>query len=695
MKLQSKMLMLILGSVLIIFGSGAWITAGITQRISERNADDIMRAETQQLSASVRAEVEAALDNARAMAQAVPGMQAAGAANREAFNEMLKHVLTENRTFTGTWTIWEPNAFDGKDAAYKKAPLHDDTGRYIPYFYFDENGAVTGEPNRNYDVPGDGDYYLVPMSKGTEMVLEPYLYEMNGVQTMFLSAVVPVKVKNSTLGVIGFDISLGHIQQTVSDFSLYESGKAILVSNEGVIVGYHDADLVGKPMSELFPEAITERLLQGKDVTESMVFHEGSHAYSVAPVRFGAVDAPWLAVAVVPEKEVMKDADRLMQLSILTIVAAMLLMAIVSITISRQIVKPIQAITLIGRHLEKGDFTKELPGSYLRRKDEIGEIAGSFELMRQSLSGVIGQVSRLSEQTANASVQLAEGAEQTGQASSQIAITIHEVAEGTSKQSEHAASILDKVASAAEGAEEGWRHSAEAVQLAAESNESAQAAERLARHTAAHLEDANRRVGETAESVKALGRSSEEIGMITTVIQEIASQTNLLALNAAIEAARAGENGRGFAVVAGEVRKLAEQSSNAAGHITKLIQDVQSSAGVIAEKIELNLGAVEGQLAYIRQIGTTLQDIVGRAGESERKSAEVQAVLANVSESSRSVLESVQEISAIIEQSAASSEEVAASAEQQSASVQEMTANAAELSSMAKELRDITGKFKL
>lgn len=139
------------------------------------------------------------------------------------------------------------------------------------------------------------------------------------------------------------------------------------------------------------------------------------------------------------------------------------------------------------------------------------------------------------------------------------------------------------------------------------SNEGAKEIER----TIKSMNEINEVVIALASEIKALGKHSEEIGKIDSIITGIADQTNLLALNAAIEAARAGEQGRGFAVVADEVRQLAEQSARAAGDITQLIQQTMNSVTASVERAEVGTVKVKEGLdvlaAGAEQIGATTE----------------------------------------------------------------------------------------
>ncbi|MCG6199632.1 methyl-accepting chemotaxis protein, partial [Anoxybacillus sp. LAT_38] len=102
----------------------------------------------------------------------------------------------------------------------------------------------------------------------------------------------------------------------------------------------------------------------------------------------------------------------------------------------------------------------------------------------------------------------------------------------------------------------------------------------------ASMEEIDRAVTATTQTVHRLEQRSRDISQIIAVITEIARQTNLLALNAGIEAARAGEHGKGFAVVAGEVRKLAEGTNAAAQQIVAMINEIQRSTAAIVEQMD-------------------------------------------------------------------------------------------------------------
>jgi methyl-accepting chemotaxis protein len=239
---------------------------------------------------------------------------------------------------------------------------------------------------------------------------------------------------------------------------------------------------------------------------------------------------------------------------------------------------------------------------------------------------------------------LAAGAEQTVSAASQVSASSQSLAEGSSEQAaslEETSSSLEEMSSMTQRNAE---NSSKVKELGAEA--------RMAGDTAVADMEA---MGAAMTAIKA---SSDDIAKIIKTIDEIAFQTNILALNAAVEAARAGEAGAGFAVVADEVRSLAQRCAQAAKETAAKIEDsVQKSAHGVQISVK---------------VGTSLQEIVGKARQVDELAAQVAAASKEQSQGIHQVNMAVSQMDKVTQSNAANAEESAAAAEELNAQAESM-----------------------
>lgn len=387
-------------------------------------------------------------------------------------------------------------------------------------------------------------------------------------------------------------------------------------------------------------------------------------------------------------------------LPIFLIGSAVLVVVIILLAnyIVKRSLRPLHVISEIATNMAQGNI-KALDGEddliSVRSKDEIGRLSQAFESMRQNIGHLIRQVQYTAQNVLDASTDLSQASSQAGETSVHVADAIDEIATGASRQTGETSRIFHMIQEAQKLIASGNRQAERNVQNASQAKEISLEGSQGVQVAVKNTEEVSQTVHHVASSVKQLGKRSEEIGKIITLITDISSQTNLLALNAAIEAARAGEHGRGFAVVADEVRKLAEASNRAAGQITNLIQSIQLETNETVAEIESSLQGVEKQTTFVRQSGDILQTIVDHVQQTDIDSRKMKDTLSSLSRNVEEVLKAIREISSIREQTVAGTEEVAASAQEQSGMIEEIASSASQLAALANNLHSEAAKFNV
>lgn len=228
-------------------------------------------------------------------------------------------------------------------------------------------------------------------------------------------------------------------------------------------------------------------------------------------------------------------------------------------------------------------------------EDFTGAIADSFNLTIDQLRGVVGtintavkQVTKSTEDTQQTSMALAEASRQQAQEITGASAAINEMAMSIEQVSTNAA---------------------ESSQVAEKSVEIAKKGGEVVRNTIKGMDTIREQIQETSKRIKRLGESSQEIGNIVSLINDIADQTNILALNAAIQASAAGEAGRGFAVVADEVQRLAERSGNATKQIEALVKTIQNDTNEAVISMEDTTSEVVRGARLAQDAGVSLEEI--------------------------------------------------------------------------------------
>jgi methyl-accepting chemotaxis protein len=355
-----------------------------------------------------------------------------------------------------------------------------------------------------------------------------------------------------------------------------------------------------------------------------------------------------------------------------------------------ELLSELRAIAAHADRIAAGDLSADL-----RPRSDGDELRRALSGMTVGLRDMVGDISAAADRVEAVSERVSGQSAESGRAVGEIARAIAEVADGAERQVRSVEAVRVLSGDVSDATQES---AANAQQAAEEAGRARRLAQDGAGAVGAATDAMSAVRGTSAEvtrTIRSLGDRSSAIGSMVDTIGAIAEQTNLLALNAAIEAARAGEQGRGFAVVADEVRKLAEESRQAAASIAAVVGEIRAETERAVQVVDAGAARTEDGVATVEAARASFSAIAAAVEITSARVADIAAAVGGIAGRSAQMTEDIAEVAAIAEQSSAAGQQVAASTQQTAGSTQEIAASASELAVSARALHALAARFKL
>lgn len=583
----------------------------------------------------------------------------------------------------GTPTV---QSLDGAAIKSMILAIQKENPQYELLYVMDATGMQVARTSGTLANRADREYFKEAML-GKTFFTDTYVSAFTNSPTLTIST----PIKNQTgqiVGVFAADISLKSLWDMTERTKIGQAGYVEVVDKAGNLIAHPDKERVLKKENIGNIDYIA-KVTGGATGSVDGVSTTGQDSLIVyAPIE----KLNWGVITYRPTSEVRSHTMKSVGVMGGLILLAILLAAATAFRIARGIASPLQSLAAAAEKMADGDLTQNIEVSGAL---EVNQLTHALTGMQNSIRDISKQIRESSEQVAASSQQLTASAEQSAQAANQVASTITDVAQGTQNQLDAVNQTVVVVEQMSTGIQQVAKKTNDVANAAGSTATAANQGGESINTAMSQMANIEKAVIYSADVVSKLGQRSQEIGQIVDTISGIAGQTNLLALNAAIEAARAGELGRGFAVVAEEVRKLAEQSQEAAKQIAELIGEVRGDTDSAISAMQEGTSQVRLGSEVVNSAGKAFGDVVKHINNISQQVQEISSEIEQMASGSEQIVSSVRGIDAISREAVDQTQTVSAATEEQSAAMEEIAASSQSLAKMADELQKAVGRFKV
>ncbi len=364
-------------------------TAKMQEEAAKENVDNLAN----NIANKVDAELEIAMDAATNLAHALEEVYYIDQnKRREYINAVLLNVLKHNPNFFAIYTCWEPNALDNLDNKYKNTEGHDQTGRFIPY-YFREGENYVNEPLEDYETEGIGDYYLIPKKRLAPTIINPYVYNANGTDYLMTSFMTPIVIDDKFVGVVGVDMLLEEIKLMTDTMHAYNGHVAIL-SNNSMYVTHPKKEKIGQFFYDHHKEEQANNNLSDKiKNAEAINFYDYSNSlnqytqYFVTPIKIGTSKDYWAVAVAAPVDEIYKPVAIIRNITIGISAIAIIILFIITLSIAKNISTKITKVIDNTKHI-----LAEATNGNLKIRSETKDIHFEFHPVIEGINQTLDAV---------------------------------------------------------------------------------------------------------------------------------------------------------------------------------------------------------------------------------------------------------------------------------------------------------------